>query len=583
MKFGISLFLVGCVTSATLFLVPHSASEEPSQEYRHAKIVSVDEAVQMLKRYGILDQFASGKLVTSVSSDIGKEYRENPIKAISEEFLYHFMMYNDGVENLSEYPYIDKALELYSRANTEQRELQAHGLAKLQDDVEALGKGMEEIVGAALLGQSPPPQETQVRILRRLPVQCLEAFAAAGVKISNFRECSENIFAVDPPDPKLLTFLYTQCGEASPDQVNVANADGWTPLMYAARYSAADACRHLIQAGANVNARNNDGWTPLMLAARYSTADACRLLIQAGAKVDEKNNDASTAFMLAACNAEHPDVCRALLDAGASVHERDKDGWTPFIWAARYSTVDVCRLLIQAGAKVDEKDNDATTVLMHAACNKEHPDVCRVLLDVGASALARNKYGSTPLTYAARYSPAAICERLIKLGADVHVKDNDGWTPLMFAAHYSTADVCRLLIQEGADVNAKTNSGWTPLMFAACYSTADVCQLLIQAGADVDARNNGRWTALSLAVFCGDDDKVDMLIENRANVRALIRFEERYVGLLNLAKKLDQKLSDSSKKESLIKDVRENYPNAKLNYQGIIKLLEETPVDTPPA
>ncbi len=172
--------------------------------------MSIDDAVQMLKKYGILDPYADGKLVTSVSSHIGKEYRENPIKAISEEFLYHIMMYNDGVEDLSEYPYIDKAFELYRRANTEQQELQAQGLAKLHDDTEALQRGMEEAIGAVFTGQAPPQQEAQVRILRRLPLRCLEAFASKGVKISNYRECDKNIFAVDPPDTKLLTFLCTK-------------------------------------------------------------------------------------------------------------------------------------------------------------------------------------------------------------------------------------------------------------------------------------------------------------------------------------------------------------------------------------
>ncbi len=120
MKSKTPLFLVIGIISATSFLAPSSAQEEPSQEYRRAKAISSDEAVQMLKRYGIIDPYTTGKFVSSIDSsmDVSEEYRENPIAAISEEFLYHFMMYNDGVENLSDYPYIDKIFESYQRANT---------------------------------------------------------------------------------------------------------------------------------------------------------------------------------------------------------------------------------------------------------------------------------------------------------------------------------------------------------------------------------------------------------------------------------------------------------------------------------
>ncbi len=509
------------------------AKEKPSQEPMHAKTVSIDGAVQMLKRYGILDENASGKLVTSVGADIGREFKENPIRAISEEFLYHFMMYKDGVENLSEYPYIDKVFELYKRANTKQRELQAQESTKSRDDGEASGKGTEG-------------QETQVRILRKLPVQCLEAFATAGVKISNYQECGENIFAVNPPDPKLLTFLYTQCAKTSPDQVNVADAKGRTPLM---------------------------------LAACYSTADVCRLLIQAGARVDEKDNNVTTALMAATWNKEHPDVCRVLLDAGASVHAKNKSGITPLMWAARHSTADVCRLLIRAGARVDEKDNYDTTALMAAAWNKEHPDVCGVLLDAGASVHAKNKGGTTPLMFAALNSTADVCRLLIQAGAKVDEKDNYDTTALMLATRNKEhPDVCGVLLDAGASVHARNKNGWSPLMYAADNSTADVCLLLIQAGADVNAKKDDDQTALSFAVFRGDDDKVDMLIKNHADVRVLVPLGgKRRVSLLDLAKTLNQALSNPLRKESLIKFMRKVHPGAKLNYQEVIKLLEAVP------
>ena len=41
-----------------------------------------------------------------------------------------------------------------------------------------------------------------------------------------------------------------------------------------------------------MNAKDNDGWTPLMYAARFSTTEACQKLIAAGAEVNAKDKKA---------------------------------------------------------------------------------------------------------------------------------------------------------------------------------------------------------------------------------------------------------------------------------------------------
>ena len=50
-------------------------------------------------------------------------------------------------------------------------------------------------------------------------------------------------------------------------------------------------------------------------------------------------------------------------------------------------------------------------------------------------------------------------------GADVNTKDKYGWTPLRYAAN-GHKEIVRLLIAKGADVNAKNNNGETPLDWA---------------------------------------------------------------------------------------------------------------------
>ena len=83
-------------------------------------------------------------------------------------------------------------------------------------------------------------------------------------------------------------------GEANVIEHIATHIYGWTPLHRAAREGRLDACRLLVDEGANVNATNVDDWSPLHLAAQMGHVDVCRALIRAGANVNATNNDDRT-------------------------------------------------------------------------------------------------------------------------------------------------------------------------------------------------------------------------------------------------------------------------------------------------
>ena len=182
--------------------------------------LSLEEAIRMLQKYEIIDEMAKGEFVSTIDyrgREI-EEYKQNPISEISKDLMYHFMMYRDGVEGLNDYPYIDKIIELYRRANTEQQELHAQGLAKLNEDMDAMANAFQQIVLYSLTKQNSPQEESRVKTLKRLPVRCLEAFAAAGAKIADVETCSANIMAVNPVDGKLIAFICTSGQGNAPAQ-----------------------------------------------------------------------------------------------------------------------------------------------------------------------------------------------------------------------------------------------------------------------------------------------------------------------------------------------------------------------------
>src|SRR5262249_19581921 len=65
--------------------------------------------------------------------------------------------------------------------------------------------------------------------------------------------------------------------------INAADSNGRTPLMYAARYQQLTAVKLLLERGANVNVRDKGGMTALDLAKQFANQEIIRPLQRAGA------------------------------------------------------------------------------------------------------------------------------------------------------------------------------------------------------------------------------------------------------------------------------------------------------------
>ena len=89
----------------------------------------------------------------------------------------------------------------------------------------------------------------------------------------------------------------------------------------------------------------------------------------------------------------------------------------------------------------------------------------------------------------------------IAAGANLDARDKFGQTPLMYAASESDSpEVVAALLNAGAELNAQTKTGWTALMYAA-RDAADlrVPLLLLNAGADPTLTNDEGQSAADVA------------------------------------------------------------------------------------
>lgn len=144
------------------------------------------------------------------------------------------------------------------------------------------------------------------------------------------------------------------------------DASGNTPLHYACHNGYAEIARTLIERDKNtINCRNADGETPLLFAARKSKLVAAKLLLEQGAETDLANLKGLTPLHFAAYNGDIP-MGRALLEAGAHIDAKTQDGQTPLMYAVISRKSEFAEMLLEEDADIKILDNKAQSALYYA-------------------------------------------------------------------------------------------------------------------------------------------------------------------------------------------------------------------------
>lgn len=149
------------------------------------------------------------------------------------------------------------------------------------------------------------------------------------------------------------------------------------------------------QPGVNVNVRDALGDSPLLFAVRQGDLETARSLLRAGALPDVKGSDGVTPLGRAALDGEL-ELVRTLLDAGALIDLRGDNGGTPLINAATMNRREVARLLWQRGANPWSFDRDGLPALI-LAIDRGHTRLVLDLLDLGADPSTLDRAGKPAL------------------------------------------------------------------------------------------------------------------------------------------------------------------------------------------
>jgi ankyrin repeat protein len=238
----------------------------------------------------------------------------------------------------------------------------------------------------------------------------------------------------------------------SPDiDVNAAEPDGSTALLWATYKVDHELVRALLKAGAKPNVTNNFGSSPLSEAVKLGDVDLVRVLLDARADPDSPNQDNQTALMLAS-SIGSLEIAKLLTAKGANVNAVESfRGQTALMWAAAGNHPDVVDLLLarRADVKVRAKYDDWPRQMTSEP-----------------RAQFRQTGGLTALLYATRSGCLRCAVAIVKAGADVNQPNPDGITPLINALDNRGYDIAMFLLDKGANPSAWDMTGRTPLYVA---------------------------------------------------------------------------------------------------------------------
>lgn len=148
---------------------------------------------------------------------------------------------------------------------------------------------------------------------------------------------------------------------------------------------------------------------------------------------------------------------------------------------------------------------DKGALLYVQASRYGHSGVVALLIQHQADIHAKNRYGASALTLAARGGHIQTVKLLVESGVELNIaSEGCEFTPLLAAALHGHDAVLRFLLDRGCDVNFRTpTSGLTPLMLAALNGHMTTAQILIEKGGDPNVVNVGDKTALGIATIRG--------------------------------------------------------------------------------
>ncbi|KAI1371190.1 ankyrin repeat-containing domain protein [Hypoxylon crocopeplum] len=403
---------------------------------------------------------------------------------------------------------------------------------------------------------------------------------------------------VDAADSDRQTPLSVASQKGIPDSTV---SYGKTALLFAAAGGHYRVVELLISSGADIGYVSPEDETALSLADAHGHGDIATLLRSHGALEAPSDRQVKYAKNLldAAENGCVAEITR-LLRAGVKVNDASDDK-IPIIWAAYQGQDAAIRTLIKHGAVVDTRDKFGRTPMCYAASwghgariniqdnSKRTPLslasesgyhlAVGLLLELGAKKEIKDSQSRTALWHAVTKERMAVVEVLLEKGANIESADEWGYTPLTQAVRQGNRPFARFLLEKGARIRPESFTNRSPLCLASAIGSENLVELLIDHGADLNHLSDNRDTPIAIAAKEGHTMVVKILIEMGANVHIK---DDNGRTALSYAKELGNEpvVKLLSQAATLLQEglnQKRRYQYRALKQEGYIRILELDP------
>ena len=249
-----------------------------------------------------------------------------------------------------------------------------------------------------------------------------------------------------------------ETAHTKPSAMPVVEAPAW---LRTALFGSAAQLAALLDSRLDANAKTEAGTTLLMMAA--PDAAKVRVVLASGADPKARGSSSIDALGIAGAYRGTADSIRAMLDAGASLEDPQSVRYRnlPLVFASMTGDLENVKLLLAHGA--DPSDGSYGRTPLAQAVTFGYPDVVQALIAGGASVSMREGSGINLLHWAAIANRPSVIPALATAGIPVNDQDKFGFTPLMYAAtlDFGDAETVKTLLRAGANPGIRNNEGRT--------------------------------------------------------------------------------------------------------------------------
>ncbi|XP_043191074.1 uncharacterized protein LOC122364585 [Amphibalanus amphitrite] len=350
---------------------------------------------------------------------------------------------------------------------------------------------------------------------------------------------------------------------------DIADENGYTPLMYAAKDNRVMVVDKLIELGCNVNHMSEDGFSILHFAVLHAREDMVKTLLNRRADVNALTGPKKMTCVHLVCTRTAGlavNILRLLLQTttrdvrlvkdvsfatetytltapiqdkffhpGSStlnqrtllkaLLDKDSDGNIPLFLAIEAGSQHLCRELLnyqpELQVKVRKSNKDS---VLHLAVRRRDIDLARLFVDYGVQVDAQNKDGQTALHIAAAEGDDIMVKFFYSIHANPNIADHLDRTPLHIAAERGHALVVEILADKfKASVMDRTKDGSTLMHIASLNGHPEAVMAFLRKGVPLHMPNKAGARAIHTAALTGHAGVINALIQKGESVDVATR------------------------------------------------------------